>query len=67
LVISFFWDWLAADFDPMLTPDGKPWIDQDDDFWVMVMYAYDLWKWAEKRAESPLLMIRPKDMTMADL
>jgi hypothetical protein len=67
IVIEFFWDWLAADFNPNFTPDGKPWLDQDSEFWGHVMYMHDLWTWAEKRAENPLMLIRPKDLTMANL
>jgi len=66
-VIEFFWDWLATDCDPNFTPDGKTWLDQDLEFWRYVMYIYDLWRWAEKRAESPLMQIKPRDLTMSDL
>ncbi len=53
LVISFFWRWLAADRNPMFTPDGKAWLDQDPDFWKLIDWLDDTWLWAKEQAETP--------------
>lgn len=52
-VIDFFWDWHNSDYDQKLTPDGRPWQDQDELFWELVEYIRQLFKWAEYVAEHP--------------
>lgn len=62
MLIAFFWDWLAKDYDPAFTPDGKPWQEQDQDFWDLLHYIQDLWRWAEAKAKQPMLpLIKPGD------
>jgi len=66
VIIEFFWDLLGTDCDPRLTPDGKPWLDQDRTFWKLVHYIQDLFRWAEKRAEMPAMAIRQIDALSMD-
>ncbi len=66
-LLEFFWDWQRADFDPTFTPDGRPWQDQDREFWSIIYYLQDLWTWAYHRAQNPVMHIRMGDLSMKDL
>lgn len=55
-IVEFFWAWHNSDYDQKLTPDGKPWQDQDPHFWDLVEYMRELYRWAEYRAEHPRRM-----------
>jgi hypothetical protein len=66
-VLEFYWSWKSGDYSPLLTPDGRPWNEQDPAFWDLAWYFRDLDEWAEFRAEHPMKHVRQEAATMNDL
>lgn len=59
LLESFYWSWEQSG--RTITPDGRPWIDQDPTFWYELALFERYQKWAEWVVEHP----EPVDRTPA--